>query len=145
MRVGLVSLERPIRPVLASAEGQALLQRYLTAVRRLADRSATIVVIPETSFATADATAPALAALARSGRLPLSDGHGRVVAGASSERHDAELVGDLPLHDDRTLYARWGDWFVYVDAALLALALASWLRPRRKRTREAPIAANHPR
>jgi apolipoprotein N-acyltransferase len=247
VRVGLVSLEQPIRPPLASADGQALLQRYVAAVQRLADRGATVVVIPETSFATAERTVPAFAALARernviidagieyqgtqprernmamvfppsgdapatyskhhlipgfedryapgtgyrmldaprpvglavckdmdfhdigrtyaalgaqlllvpawdfsvdgwlhsrmaimrgvesgfaiartarSGRLTLSDDRGRVVAEASSEHHDAELVGDLPLHDDRTLYARWGDWFAYADLALLGLLLA---------------------
>jgi apolipoprotein N-acyltransferase len=247
VRVGLVSLERPTRPPLASADGQALLQRYLAAVQRLADRGATVVVIPETSFATAERTVPAFAALARdhrivldvgiehqgthprernmamvvpptgdapatyskhhlipgledryapgtgyrllddpqpiglavckdmdfhdvsriyaalgarlllvpawdfsvdgwlhsrmavmrgvengfaiaraarSGRLTLSDDRGRVVAEASSETQDAELVGDLPLHHDRTLYARWGDWFAYVDLVLLGLVLA---------------------
>jgi len=246
VRVGLVSLEHPIRPPLASGEGQALLQRYVTAVQQLADRGAAVVVIPETSFATADPTVPAFAALARdrrllldvgleyqatqprerniamvfppdgdapatyskrhlipvfedryapgsayrlldapsqiglavckdmdfhdisrtygalgaqlllvpawdfrvdgwlhsrmaimrgvesgfaiarvarSGRLTLSDDRGRVVAESSSETQDAELVADLPLHRDRTLYNRWGDWFAYADLALLGLLL----------------------
>lgn len=254
VRVGLVSLERPVRPSLASAEGQALLQRYVAAIQRLADAGAGVVVTPETNFATADANVPALATLAsdrrlvletgieyqgqppgernmavaflpdggaaatyskhhlipffedryrpgeayrmldgplpiglavckdmdfhdigrayadrgaqlllvpawdfsvdgwlhgrmaimrgvesgfaiaraaRSGRLTLSDDRGRVVAEASSEQHDAELVGNLPLHDDRTLYARWGDWFAYIDLGLLALLLLLLARPAR--------------
>lgn len=253
VRVGLVSLEQPIRPPLASAAGQALLQRYVDAVQGLADRGATVVVIPETSFATAQGTVPALAALARdrqlvldagieyqgapsgernmamvfppngdapatyskhhlipffedryrpgnayrlldapqsiglaickdmdfhdigrtygelgaqlllvpawdfrvdgwlhgriaimrgvengfaiartarSGRLTLSDDRGRVVAEASSEQHDASLVGDLPLHHDRTLYTRWGDWFAYLDLVLLGCVLALALKRR---------------
>lgn len=256
VRVGLVSLEHPIRPSLASTEGQALLQRYVTTVRRLADRGATVAVIPETSFATAERTVPAFAALARdrglmidsgieyqgsqpqernmamvfpptgdapatyskhhlipgfenryapgngyrlldqplpiglavckdmdfhdisrtyaalgaqlllvpawdfsvdgwlharmaimrgvengfaiartarSGRLTLSDDRGRVVAEASSEKQDAELVGNLPLHRDRTLYTRWGDWFAQANLVLLGslLALAIWRAPQR--------------
>lgn len=254
VRVGLVSLEHPIRPPVASAEGQALLQRYVAAVQGLADRGATVAVIPETSFATAEGTVPALAALARgrglvldagieyqgkppgehnlamvfpptgdapatyskhhlipffedryrpgrsyrlldapvsiglaickdmdfhdigrtygelgaqlllvpawdfsvdgwlhgrmaimrgvengfaiartarSGRLTLSDDRGRVVAEASSEQHDATLVGNLPLHRDRTLNTRWGDWFAYLDLALLGCLLVLALMGRK--------------
>ena len=256
VRVGLVSLEQPVRPPLASAEGQALLQRYVAAVQDLASRGARVVVIPETSFATAQNTVPAFAALARErglvldagieyqgkppgehnmamvfppngdapatyskhhlipifedrylpattyrlldeplpiglaickdmdfhdigrtyadlgaqlllvpawdfgvdgwlhgrmaimrgvesgfaiartarrGRLTLSDDRGRVVAEASSEQHDATLVGDLPLHRDRTLYTRWGDWFAYFDLALLGLLLGLALKRRNPR------------
>lgn len=65
----------------------------------------------------------AVARAAHAGRLTLSDDRGRVVAEASSERRDAELVGDLPLRETHTLYARWGDWFAWLDLA----ALAGWL------------------
>lgn len=250
LRIGLLSLEKPIRPALDSDAGQDLLARYVTAIGRLADAGAKIVVIPETSFATGDASVPAFAQLARqrglildagidfkgdpqaernmvmvfqpnstapatydkhhlvpgferqytpgqdyrmldgspriglaickdmdfhdighayaargaqlllvpawdfsidgwlhgrmailrgvesgfaiaraarSGRLTLSDDRGQVVAEASSEHHDAELVGNLPLHQTQTLYARWGDWFVWLDlAVLLALLRLAW-------------------
>jgi apolipoprotein N-acyltransferase len=252
MRIGLVSLEKPIRPALADADGQALQARYVDAVSRLADQGAQLVLIPETSFATPDANLPALAQLAtqrgitvaagidfkgdpraernmltvfqpaaaspatyskqhlipgferqytpggsytmlgggpriglavckdmdfhdigrayaarnaqlllvpawdfsidgwlhgrmaimrgvesgfavarapRSGRLTLSDDRGRVVAEASSEQHDAELVGDLPLRETRTLYGRWGDWFAWLNLLGLAACLAFALRP----------------
>lgn len=253
VRVGLLSLEHPVRPPLASTEGQSLLQRYLVAVGALADQGAKIVVLPETIVATPAPTIPALADLAhqrglmldagieyqgeppgernvsmvfqptadapvsyskhhlipffedryrpgsayrviegmpdiglaickdmdfhdigaayanlgaqlllvpawdfgvdgwlhgrmaimrgvesgfavartaRSGRLTLSDARGRVVAEASSEQHDAMLVGNLPLHRDSTLYARWGDWFALADLALLAMLLMLACRPR---------------
>lgn len=65
----------------------------------------------------------AMARAARSGRLTLSDDRGRVVAEASSEKQDAELVGDLPLRETQTLYARWGDWFAWLDL----IALGGWL------------------
>lgn len=79
----------------------------------------------------------AIARTARSGRLTLSDDRGRVVAEASSEKQDAELVGDLPLHRDHILYARWGDWFAYVNLVLLGLllVLAIWQAPERGRAR----------
>lgn len=76
----------------------------------------------------------ALARAARGGRLTLSDDRGRVVAEASSEHRDAELVGDLPLHQTSTLYGRWGDWFVYLVLAGLAACLAMAVLPRRTRS-----------
>lgn len=255
LRIGLVSLEKPIRPALDSADGQALETRYVAAIRRLVAAGARAVVIPETSFATTAASVPAFAALAqqdgpildigidgkgdphaernmvmafqpggaapavyakhhlipgfehqytpgtrytmldgspriglaickdmdfhdigrnyaalgaqlllvpawdfgvdgwlhsrmaimrgvengfaiaraaRTGRLTLSDDRGRVLAEASSETQDAELVGDLPLRQTRTPYARWGDWFAWLDLALLAVLLSiAWRATRR--------------
>lgn len=254
VRVGLVSLEKPIRPALGDAAGQALQARYLAAIDRLAAAGAQIVVLPETVLATGDATLPAfadaatrhgvivdagidftadpraernmamalvpgeampatyskhhlipgfekqytpgddyrllpgtpriglaickdmdfhdigrayaardaqlllvpawdfsidgwlhgrmaimrgvesgfaIARAARSGRLTLSDDRGRVVAEASSEQHDAELVGALPLRDTHTLYARWGNWSVWLGMAALVTALVLAVLPRR--------------
>ncbi|TPG08388.1 hypothetical protein EAH88_12235 [Rhodanobacter glycinis] len=71
----------------------------------------------------------AIARAAHSGRLTLSDDRGRVLAEASSEKHDAELVGDLPLRETHTLYARWGDWFAWLDLAGLIVLLGLALRP----------------
>lgn len=61
----------------------------------------------------------AIARTARRGNLTLSDDRGRVVAEASDEHGDAQLVGDLPLHASSTLYGRWGDWFAWMNLALL--------------------------
>ena len=252
MRIGLVSLEKPIRPALHTVDGQALQARYVAAIDRLAVQGARTVVIPETSFATADATVPAFAAAAqrhdltlaagidfkgdpraernmvmvfqpgaaapstyskhhlipgfedhytpgdsyrmldgtprvglaickdmdfhdigqayaardaqlllvpawdfsadgwlhsrmaimrgvedgfavaraaRSGRLTLSDDRGRVLAEASSEKRDAELVSDLPLRATHTLYGRWGNWFAWLDLAALLALLVQVARP----------------
>lgn len=255
VRIGLVSLEHPIRPALDGAEGRALEARYLAAINQLAADGAQVVVLPETSFGTRDASiasfataaarrrlivdvgiafkgdlrgernmamvfgpdhAPpttynkrhlipgfekqytagddytmlegnpriglaickdmdfhdigrayaargaqlllvpawdfsvdgwlhsrmaimrgvesgfAVARAARSGRLTLSDDRGRVVAEASSEQHDAQVVGTLPLRATRTLYTRWGNWFVWLNlAGLLTLLVWAW-RPRRR-------------
>ncbi|MET3652006.1 hypothetical protein [Dyella japonica] len=73
----------------------------------------------------------AVARAARNGRLTLSDDRGRVVAEASSENRDAELVGDLPLRATSTPYGRWGDWFVYLVLAGLVVCLALVFLPRR--------------
>lgn len=252
IRVGLVSLEKPIRPALNQAQGKELLDRYVQAVGKLADAGAQVVVIPETSFATTEATIPALAELARqrslilgagidlkdgsgpernmltvfrpdvqtpatyskhhlipgfehqyapgsgftqlagsprmglaickdmdfqdigrayaalqtqlllvpawdfsadgwlhgrmaimrgveggfaiaraarTGRLTLSDDRGRMVAEATSEQHDAMLVGNLPLHESQTLYGLWGDWFAWLDLIVLAACLALAFMP----------------
>jgi len=254
IRVGLVSLEKPIRPAVDDAKGKDLLDRYVQAIGKLADDGAQAVLIPETSFATKEATIPALAELAtqrklilgagidlkdgagpehnmltvfhpgaqspatyskhhlipgfeqqyapgssyaqlagspriglaickdmdfqdigvayaalrtqlllvpawdftadgwlhgrmailrgveggfaiaraaRTGRLTLSDDRGRVVAEASSEQHDATLVGNLPLYESRTLYGRWGDWFAWLDLVILAACLGMSFMPAR--------------
>ena len=59
----------------------------------------------------------AIARSARSGRLTLSDDRGRVLAEASSVEGDAQLIGELPLRDTRTVYARFGDWFAWLCVA----------------------------
>jgi apolipoprotein N-acyltransferase len=71
----------------------------------------------------------AIARAAHSGRLTLSDDRGRVLVEASSEKHDAELVGELPLRETHTLYTRWGDWFAWLDLAGLIVLLGLALRP----------------
>ena len=252
IRAGLVSLQKPTAAELDRPEGQALAARYLDAFDRLAKAGARILLIPETSFTTAEATIPAFAELAtqrdliigagvdfkgdpqaernalmvfqpgatspvtynkhhlligleqftpgdaytvlegtpriglaickdmdfhdignayaarraqlllvpasdfivdgwlhsrmaimrgvesgfalaraaHAGRLTLSDDRGHVVAEASSERSDAEVVGDLPLRETHTLYASWGDWFAWLDLAALAAWLVLAFRPR---------------
>jgi len=74
----------------------------------------------------------AIARAAHSGRLTLSDDRGRVLAEASSEVHNAELVGDLPLRETHTLYAQWGDWFAWLDLTGLVVLLGLALRPLRR-------------
>lgn len=254
LRIGLVSLETPIRPPLDSPQGRTLVARYVTAIDRLAQRGARAVVIPEESVLATSATtlsafadtarrdhlllvagidyraaphdernmsvvyrpdgAPktyskhhlipgfedrftpgrrttlldgplrigleickdmdfpalsraygrlgaqllavpawdfgadgwlhsrmailrgvesgfAIARVARRGRLTLSDDRGRVLAEASSERHDAELLGSLPLRHTHTLYARWGNWFAWLVLVLLSgLLVLALRRPR---------------
>ena len=74
----------------------------------------------------------AIARAARNGRLTLSDDRGRVLAEADSSNRDAQLVGTLYLRDTRTLYARWGNWFGWLDlAGLLALLVVAWW-PRKR-------------
>lgn len=245
MRIGLVSLDTPIRPELSTSKGQEVVQRYATVVQQLAAQGAQMVVMPEVTLTVTDPDVPALRTLAqqlgitlvtsvdyrpagqpernmslafhpeggapatynkhhlmvgfearftpgteytmldgtprtgllickdmdfpatsrayaalgaqllpvpawdfyaddwmhsrmailrgvesgfaiarsaRDGRITLSDDRGRVLAEASSVKKDAQLVGTLPLRHTQTLYARWGDWFAWLDlAALLAL------------------------
>jgi apolipoprotein N-acyltransferase len=73
----------------------------------------------------------AVARAAHAGRLTLSDDRGRVVAEASSENRDAELVGDLPLRETHTLYAQWGDWFAWLDLIALTACLVLAFVPRK--------------
>jgi apolipoprotein N-acyltransferase len=61
LRIGLVSLKGPVRPALASQEGQAMLKRYLAAIDALAAQGAQVIVLPETSFAVERESIPELA------------------------------------------------------------------------------------
>ena len=74
LRIGLASIQKPIRPMLDDVAGQALQARYLQAIDLLAQRGARVAVIPETSFATADASVPAFAHLASQHDLVLDAG-----------------------------------------------------------------------
>jgi len=250
VRIGLASLKGPVRPALASSEGQAMLKRYLAAIDLLAAQGAKAIVLPETVFAVDQNTIPeladsaarhgvaidvgaavgdaahgernmalafspeahgvvqpaayakhhlipgfesryrpgadyamapgmantglaickdmdfhdvgdaysargaqlllvpawdfvadgwlhgrmaimrgiesgfAIARSARNGRLTLSDDRGRVVAEASDDAGDAELVADLPLYRTHTIYARLGDWFAWLELVALAFVLS---------------------
>ena len=71
----------------------------------------------------------AIARTAREGHLTLSDDRGRVVAEASRAGDDGttSLLGELPLRNTHTPYARWGDafgWLSLLAAVLLAASLA---------------------
>ena len=74
----------------------------------------------------------AIARAARDGTLTLSDDRGRVMAETPSNLGaDAVLLGTLPLRSDRTLYARWGNWFAWLDLAGLIVLSGLALRPAR--------------
>lgn len=70
------------------------------------------------------------AVVAVSGRSALIDADGamRVVTGLFEPK---TLEWGMPLHDDRTIYTRFGDWFVFVAVALVACTLAA-MRSRRR-------------
>lgn len=71
----------------------------------------------------------AIARAARNGRLTLSDDRGRLLAEANSSERDAQLVGTVHVRDTHTLYARWGNWFGWLDVAALAALLGlAWER-----------------
>ena len=71
---------------------------------------------------------------AKQGVLSVSDGRGRVLAEQDAATvHFASLVAMAPVRHDDTLYARWGDWFAWLNvAALIALlfSLAGKRQPR---------------
>ena len=245
MRIGLASMPGKLQPALDSAEGQAMLKRYLAAIDSLAAQGAQVVVLPETVLAASQAAIPefaasaarnkvtinagvavgdrnmalafapgaaapvgyakhhlipglesqyqpgrdyamlpgtrtglavckdmdfhdtgraysdrdadlllvpawdfkadgrmhsrmavmrgiengfAIARAALHGHLTLSDDRGRIIAETSDQHGDATLIGTLPLHASRTLYARWGDWFAWLDLALLGATLLALRR-----------------
>jgi apolipoprotein N-acyltransferase len=60
----------------------------------------------------------------KQGILTLTDDRGRVLAERdTSTAPFATLLGEIPVHHDRTLYARFGDWFAWLNLVLLAALL----------------------
>jgi apolipoprotein N-acyltransferase len=74
MRVGLASLEGPVRPSLALPVGDALLQRYLATIDALAAQGAQAVVLPESAFEIDGTSIPAFAARAARHNLIINTG-----------------------------------------------------------------------
>ncbi|MGH9694361.1 MAG: nitrilase-related carbon-nitrogen hydrolase, partial [Bryobacteraceae bacterium] len=66
-----------------------------------------------------------IARTAKQGLMTVSDNRGRVSAQQSSGAAPfSVLIATAPVSHAGTLYARWGDWFAWLDiAALIALSL----------------------
>lgn len=64
------------------------------------------------------------------GIAAIYDGHGRALATRLSlDRPGDALIADVPLADGPTVYARFGDWFAWLNVAALALlVLLGWRR-----------------
>jgi apolipoprotein N-acyltransferase len=72
---------------------------------------------------------------AKVGLLTASDDRGRILA-EEPTRSDGSLVtllATVPVRHDPTLYQKWGDWFAWVDLALLTALLVLWVAGSRNR------------
>ncbi|MFI4981671.1 MAG: nitrilase-related carbon-nitrogen hydrolase [Nevskiales bacterium] len=74
-----------------------------------------------------------LARSSKDGLLSLSDDRGRVLVQARAQTGTGAdefytLLGEVPVHHDATLYARWADWFSWLVLAGLILILLNALR-----------------
>ena len=88
MRIGLASMPGKLRPAVDSAEGRAMLGRYLAAIDTLAAQGAQVVVLPETVLATDQATIPEFAASAARNKVTITAGVA-VRDGARGQRNSA--------------------------------------------------------
>lgn len=70
-----------------------------------------------------------IARAAKQGLLTVSNDRGQVLAERSSHASTpfASLVADIPVRNTPTLYARFGDWFAWLNLALLLLILPGLL------------------
>jgi apolipoprotein N-acyltransferase len=55
----------------------------------------------------------------------VSDNRGRVLAEQSSAAPFATLIASAPVRHDDTPYARFGDWFAWLNLASVAMILVS--------------------
>lgn len=79
---------------------------------------------------------------AKVGYLTVSDDRGRVLAQASTTPISpfSTLLASVPVRHDPTLYLQFGDWFAWLNAALLCGLVALWFQ-KRSRTGLAPSDA----
>ncbi|WP_158675793.1 nitrilase-related carbon-nitrogen hydrolase [Nocardia stercoris] len=74
---------------------------------------------------------------AQLGELVLGDAHGSILASSNTDiTVTRSVLADIPQPAGPTVYARFGDWFAAVAAALLAIAVLGTFRSR---------TADHPR
>ena len=78
-----------------------------------------------------------VARAAKRGFLTVSDNRGRVLSEKRTTAQEAfsTMVATVPVHHANTLYQSWGDWFAWLDVALLAGLLLTVVmkRPRERR------------
>lgn len=67
---------------------------------------------------------------AKLGLLTVSDDRGRVLAeaGPNADVPFTTLLAAVPVRHDRTLYQSWGDWFAWLNVALLGVILSQTWR-----------------
>jgi apolipoprotein N-acyltransferase len=70
---------------------------------------------------------------AKNGLLTASDDRGRILAEETTHSDGAlvTMLARVPVRHDSTLYQAWGDWFAWLDLAVLVALLSSWLAKRR--------------
>jgi apolipoprotein N-acyltransferase len=78
---------------------------------------------------------------AKAGFLTVSDDRGRVLAekATSPHREFTTMLAQAPIRHDVTLYQKWGDWFAWLDLALLSALLLSLLSKRSEAPEEAMV------
>jgi apolipoprotein N-acyltransferase len=82
---------------------------------------------------------------AKAGFLTVSDDRGRVLAEetTSPDREFNTMLAQVPIRHDITLYQKWGDWFAWVDLALLSALVLAFFRQRSGAPAEATIRPVH--
>lgn len=100
-RVGLLAVDAPIRADVDTPAGAQLLQRYVDNINKLADAGATVVVLPETIFASSQTRIGPLADVARARGVRLVVGLDHRIA-ADHERNTAAAYVD----DETFAYAK---------------------------------------
>jgi apolipoprotein N-acyltransferase len=76
-----------------------------------------------------------IARSAKQGLLTVSDDRGRILAQQDAATvHFASLLATAPVRHDDTLYARWGDWFAWLNIAGLIVILLSLTRKHEPRS-----------
>ena len=82
----------------------------------------------------------AIARSAKQGQMTISDNRGRILAEEHSSDSGASIIGSLSPGSEETIYARLGDWFAWVNLAILISLIATLFRRRDSLKNQGPQA-----
>jgi apolipoprotein N-acyltransferase len=82
----------------------------------------------------------AIARSAKQGQMTISDNRGRILAEEHSSHSGASIIGSLSPGSEETIYARLGDWFAWVNLAILISLIATLFRCRDSLKNQGPQA-----
>jgi apolipoprotein N-acyltransferase len=81
-----------------------------------------------------------IARSAKQGLLSVSDNRGRILAERTTDELPfSELVASVPIEHVDTLYARFGDWFAWLDLIVLAALFVTMRHKHLSSLRKAPV------
>src|SRR5204863_7392409 len=94
VRVGLLAVDSPIRAEIGTPAGDALVHRYIAGITQLADAGASVIVLPETVFASSQARIEPLADVARARGVRLVAGVDHRISPGVERNTAVAFVGD---------------------------------------------------
>src|SRR6185436_11090443 len=82
----------------------------------------------------------AIARSAKQGQMTISDNRGRILAQQQSSDSGSSIVGSVSPAPEKTIYARWGDWFAWANLAASLYLIGTAFYGKRSGNEQRPQA-----